>query len=62
MPKESSMATGEKDRNRNLFAFAFTIGAIVSFVCFYYGSVLCFALQEQKQVKTKIVLAKNDPK
>jgi len=56
------MAKGEKDRNRNLFAFAFTIGAIVSFVCFYYGSVLCFALQEQKQVKTKIVLAKNDPK
>jgi hypothetical protein len=53
------MATGEKEkqviRNKNLFAFAFTTGAIVSFVCFYYGSVLCFALQEQKQVKTKIV-------
>jgi hypothetical protein len=57
-PAEPSTTTRPKpesalkeDYVRNIFAFAFALGATYSFVTYYYCNVLFFALQDTKQVK-----------
>jgi hypothetical protein len=45
-----------EDYTRNIFAFAFLLGATFSFVAFYYCNVLFFALQQQKQVGKNIAV------
>ncbi len=44
------------DYARNIFTFAFTLGATFSFVTYYYCNILFVALQDTKQVIIKLQL------
>ncbi len=53
-PKLSTILT--EDYKRNIFAFAFALGATLSFVTFFYGNVFFFAWQQQRQVTIQRVV------
>jgi hypothetical protein len=56
-PKPSMTPILTEDYIKNIFAFAFSLGATFFFVTFYYCNTLFFAWQGQKQV-TKILQLK----